>query len=205
MTIVILDYGFGNTGSIKNMLKKIGFNEVIISSEPNVIRSATHLIIPGVGHFDNAIKKLSSLALDHEIKTFAKSGKFILGICLGMQILGLSSEEGQERGLSLIPFKNVRFIPSESTKVPHMGWNLVSFSRSHFDSSKFNDNERYYFVHSFHASEVPEEYILSKTTYGSEFVSGVKKGNIIGVQFHPEKSHTFGMKFLKVFLGQSNV
>jgi glutamine amidotransferase len=205
MKIVILDYGFGNTGSIKNMLHKIGVNQVIISSEKSVIQSATHLIIPGVGQFDNAMKQLVLLGLDQEILSFADSGRFILGICLGMQILGTSSEEGQEKGLSLIPFKNIRFNASKTFKVPHMGWNVASFSDEHVIGSILNTLDRFYFVHSYHATDVPKKYILSTTTYDLTFVSGVIKDNIIGVQFHPEKSHAFGMKFFKAFLAQTNV
>ena len=202
--VCILDYGFGNTGSIKNMLKKIGVSNVEVTSNPEVIEQASHLIIPGVGHFDNAMKTLCSKGLDKVIKSFAISNKPLLGICLGMQILGINSQEGSEQGLELMPFKNVRFDVSDQ-KVPHMGWNQVEIKKEHRVAAYLSQKDRFYFVHSFHAVDVPDSNVLFTTLYGKQFVSGVIKDNVIGVQFHPEKSHVFGMNFLRGFVGLTNV
>jgi imidazole glycerol-phosphate synthase subunit HisH len=202
--VCILDYGFGNTGSIKNMLKKIGVSNLEVSSNPEVIEQASHLIIPGVGHFDNAMNTLRSKGLDKAIKSFAMSNKPLLGICLGMQILGINSQEGSEQGLELIPFKNVKFDLIDQ-KVPHMGWNQVEFKEQQTITAYLNQKDRFYFVHSYYAADVPQENVLFMTYYGKEFVSGVLKDNVIGVQFHPEKSHVFGMNFLKGFVGLTNV
>jgi glutamine amidotransferase len=199
-----LDYGFGNTGSIKNMLKKIGVSNIEVSSNPDVIEQASHLIIPGVGHFDNAMNTLRSKGLDKAIKSFAMSHKPLLGICLGMQILGINSQEGSEQGLELIPFKNVKFDLIDK-KVPHMGWNQVEFQEQQRITTYLSQKDRFYFVHSYYSVDVPQENVLFMTYYGKEFVSGVIKDNIIGVQFHPEKSHVFGMNFLKGFVSLTNV
>jgi glutamine amidotransferase len=186
------------------MLKKIGVSNVQVTSDPEAIKYASHLIIPGVGHFDNAMNTLRSKGLDKVIKSFAMSNKPLLGICLGMQILGMTSQEGSEVGLELIPFNNVKFDLTDQ-KVPHMGWNQVKFKNHQNTPTYLGQNDRFYFVHSYHAVDVPESNILSTTHYGKEFVSGVVKDNIIGVQFHPEKSHLFGMNFLKGFIGLPNV
>jgi glutamine amidotransferase len=202
--VCILDYGFGNTGSIKNMLKKIGVSNLEVSSNPEVIEKASHLIIPGVGHFDNAMNTLRFKGLDKVIKSFAMSNKPLLGICLGMQILGINSQEGSEQGLELIPFKNVKF-DVINQKVPHMGWNQVEFQQQQTITAYLSQKDRFYFVNSYYAVDVPCENVLFTTYYGIEFVSGVIKDNIIGVQFHPEKSHVFGMNFLRGFVGLTNV
>jgi glutamine amidotransferase len=199
VNICILNYGFGNTGSVKNMLKKLGVTNIELSSNPEEILKASHLIIPGVGSFDNAMKKIKSLNLDNTIKAFVNSGRPLLGICLGMQILGLSSEEGSENGLGLIPFINVRFRCKEQ-RVPHMGWNQIDFSKEVKLTTNLTKGDRFYFVHSYHASKVPSENILFTTIYEEKFVSGVIHENIIGVQFHPEKSHIFGLNLLKGFI-----
>lgn len=186
------------------MLKTIGCTEVVITSDVNLIRNSSHLIIPGVGHFDNAMQRLFSSGLDLVIIEFASSNKPILGICLGMQILGLSSEEGIEKGLGLIPFIN-RKINGEKIKVPHMGWNNITTKQITDLSGGLSNKDRFYFVHSYFSSNVMDENILFTTVYGEEFVSGVVSKNIYGVQFHPEKSHFFGMKLLKNFIGTSSL
>jgi imidazole glycerol-phosphate synthase subunit HisH len=202
--IVVLDYGFGNTGSIFNMLRKAGCINVIITNDEQAILNATHLIIPGVGNFGNAMKKLRELNLDKIIFQFAEQNKYILGICLGMQILGLSSEESDEPGLGLINFENIRFNPNGEFKVPHMGWNRTYSFRNNELTSGLEDS-RFYFVHSYYANKVNRSDILFLTDYGNEFVSGVNRGNIYGVQFHPEKSHKYGIRLFSNFVGLSNL
>lgn len=201
--ICILNYGYGNTGSIKNMLKRIGFSNVIISAESSEILSSSHLILPGVGRFDKAMESLHSNNLVNVIFEYINLDKPLLGICLGMQLLANHSQEGNVRGLGLIDFNVERFDATSNRKVPHMGMNTVLFheSTSAFDKK---ENSRFYFVHSYYAVNVRDENVLATTIYdGLEFVSAVIKDRIVGVQFHPEKSHHFGMKFLKYFVEQA--
>jgi len=187
------------------MLRKIG-QASIISSESNSIDEAEKLILPGVGHFDHGMKNLSNSglieALNHNVLNKKKP---ILGICLGAQLLGDSSEEGVEKGLGWIPMQNVKFNRSRlsnSLKIPHMGWNKLKVKSIKEEKGLFYemaDDARFYFVHSFHMLPTNEEHMLSTSKYGYEFVSSVQKENIYGVQFHPEKSHHFGMQLLKNF------
>lgn len=198
--ICILDYGFGNTGSIKNMLKKIGYLNVIISSKSAEILSSSHLILPGVGRFDRAMESLHQSKLDNVIKEFVESKKPLLGICLGMQLLANSSQEGNVSGLGLIDFVVEKFDVNETRKVPHMGMNTVEYNDSRLLLDNL-ENSRFYFVHSYYAVNVRSENVLAITNYaGVEFVSAVIQDNVVGVQFHPEKSHRFGMQFLKNFV-----
>ena len=199
--IAIIDYGLGNLGSISNMLKVIG-EKSIITSDHKQIQSADKLILPGVGAFDAGMTKLSERGLISVIReeTLHKC-KPILGICLGMQLLGRSSEEGTLPGLGLIPFDNIRFrIALESgLKVPHMGWDVVRFERNSPLFEGIEGTQRYYFVHSYHAVCDSPENCLMTCDYGYEFTAAVVKDNILGVQFHPEKSHNFGMNLLENF------
>lgn len=200
--IAVVDYGMGNVGSIINMLKKIGA-PCILTSEIKDIEKAEKLILPGVGSFDSGMQKLKKSGLIDAIKKHAvEDQKPLLGICLGMQMLGRKSEEGSEVGLNLIPFDNKRFNFNGDTllKIPHMGWDIIT--------SVINDDplieslepkQRYYFVHSYHAVCDSEDNVLLKCEYGYSFAAAVKKDNIYGVQFHPEKSHKFGMALLENF------
>jgi glutamine amidotransferase len=198
--ISIIDYGIGNLGSIFNMLKYVNI-PAIITSDPKVISSSSHLILPGVGSFDNGMKKLMEMdlltVLHHEVKNNQKP---VLGICLGAQLMLESSEEGILPGLCWINGKCVKFNSSNGVKIPHMGWNTLH---------KINDRElfnemplyppRFYFVHSFHFTVKSESEISATTIYGNEFISAFRKDNVIGLQFHPEKSHKFGMQVLSNF------
>jgi imidazole glycerol-phosphate synthase subunit HisH len=199
---IIIDYGMGNLGSIANMIKHLGYTS-IITSDLALIEAANRIILPGVGHFDRAMFNINSLGITKIVKRKALDGKTpILGICLGMQLLCNGSEEGSISGLGLID-ANVRkfqFNSSRNFKVPHMGWNYILKKKN---SVLFGDelNElRYYFVHSFYVSCNNPDDILTTTTYGEEFVSSFQKGNICGVQFHPEKSHKFGKLLLRNFI-----
>lgn len=198
--IAIIDYGMGNVASIYNMLDHLNI-DAVITSDPTAILEASHLILPGVGAFDHAMEILVTSKLDQTIKAFASTGKPVLGICLGMQLLGLSSEEGQQEGLGLIPFSNKRFPKDQlgELRIPHMGWNQVTVIDNNFISQQLRPDSRFYFVHSYFAAEVPNEYQWLEADYGIKFTAAVKKDNIFGTQFHPEKSHVFGMNLLQAF------
>ena len=197
----IINYGLGNLGSIQNMLKVIG-EKSIISSNPEELDKCDKYILPGVGAFDAGMKKLSESGLDVYIKEKANNEKKpILGICLGMQLLGRKSEEGTLPGLGLIPFDNIRFrVDDTDLKVPHMGWDIVEFKQDNPLLRGLEGTQRYYFVHSYHAQCDSKENMLMTCDYGYEFAASVVKNNIMGVQFHPEKSHDFGMALLRNFV-----
>jgi glutamine amidotransferase len=191
----------GNVGSIKNMLKYVGYSSVV-SNDPSVIKSASKLIIAGVGAFDAGIRNFENLMplVDEKVR---KDQIPILGICLGMQLFSKSSEEGVLPGFGWINAKTIRFDfrgADRKLRIPHMGWNSVTLKKK--ASKLFVDmpeNPRFYFVHSYHYSDIPDEDVLTTTPYGNDFASAVEKENIFGVQFHPEKSHKFGMKLLENF------
>ena len=199
--VAIVDYGLGNLGSIANMLKVIG-PKSIITADKEKIANADRIILPGVGAFDAGMSKLTETGLVDFIKEQAlKEKKPILGICLGMQLLGRKSEEGNLEGLNLIPFESVRFqLDDSNLRVPHMGWDIVEFQQNSPLLEGLNGRQRYYFVHSYHAKCDSMENVLMTCDYGYEFACAVVRGNIYGVQFHPEKSHDFGMALLENFV-----
>ena len=203
--ITIIDYGAGNIKSIQNMLKKLGAASRI-SSNVGEIEEAEKLILPGVGHFDHGMKNLKSSGLIEVLNSKVVEQKCpILGICLGAQLLGDKSEEGEEPGLGWVPMKVVKFDKTRmdaKLKVPHMGWNLVKLNKKAENNPlmKGLENEaRFYFVHAFHMLPNDNNHILTTSTYGYEFASAIWLNNIYGVQFHPEKSHVFGLKLLENF------
>jgi imidazole glycerol-phosphate synthase subunit HisH len=199
-TIIVVDSGMGNLASVANMIQKIG-GEAKISSCPDEIRQAKKLVLPGVGSFDAGINSLRERLLDLAVNTAIKeNGSLLLGICLGMQLLFESSDEGGQPGLGLIPGHVHRFrLDDEKLRVPHMGWNIVKPKQS---SNLFSaeDEHRFYFVHSYHVDCTNPENVSALTHHGYDFVSAVERGNVMGVQFHPEKSHRFGMTLFKRFL-----
>ncbi|PLY10473.1 MAG: imidazole glycerol phosphate synthase subunit HisH [Arcobacter sp.] len=198
--IVVIDYGMGNVGSIVNMIKRVGY-ECIVSSSVDDILNASKLILPGVGSFDNAMKNLQELNLIDPINKQVIENKIpILGICLGMQLLTKGSEEGILEGFSYINGYSNKLDTANGLLVPHMGWNLIDIKKINNLYDNDIDEQRFYFVHSFVVSCKDNQDILTTTCYGKEFVSSFQKDNIIGVQFHPEKSHTFGIHFFKNFL-----
>jgi len=203
--IVILDYGMGNPGSIQNMIRKIG-EFAVISIDKEVISKATAIILPGVGSFDNGMIKLLELDVLDIVKRRVIQDKIpFLGICLGMQLLFEKSEEGNLPGLGWIPgeVKKFDFTGLEKNiclKIPHMGWNEVKVVNSNKIFDKLDDMARFYFVHSYHVVCKYSDHILATTNYGYVFASVVKKDNIWGTQFHPEKSHRFGLLLLSNFL-----
>ena len=192
--IAILDYGLGNLGSIANMLKVIG-EKSKITNDMSVVEDSDGIILPGVGAFDAGMSKLNQSGLTDVIKAEAQKNKPILGICLGMQLLGRQSEEGSMEGLNLIPFecKRFKFGENSALKIPHMGWDVVDFKKKHPILDGLKGQQRYYFVHSYHAVCDKTENELMTCDYGYEFAAAVVKDNIIGMQFHPEKSHDFGL------------
>ena len=197
--IAIIDYGVGNLFSLKSSLGDIGA-ETVVTGEENLIRKADKLILPGVGAFEDAIAKLKEKGLDQVVIDEAKSGKPLLGICLGMQMLfDESYEYGCHKGLGLIPGKVIaleEMIPSE-LKIPHIGWNSLETKKGKL--FKYIENGDFvYFVHSFAAVEC-EDYVSAVTDYGAKITASVENENVFGMQFHPEKSGTTGLKILKAF------
>lgn len=198
--IAILNYGLGNLGSIVNMLRVIG-EKCKITADPAEIRAADGIILPGVGAFDAGMQKLNEAGLVEVIREQAAQGKPILGICLGMQLLGQKSEEGSLPGLGLIPFSCKKFqLADQNLKVPHMGWDIVDFQQASPLLADLTGTQRYYFVHSYYAVCEQPENVLMTCDYGHSFAAAVVRGNVMGVQFHPEKSHDFGMMLLKNFV-----
>jgi glutamine amidotransferase len=200
--ITIVDYKTGNLGSIQNILRRIG-EDSIVTSDKNIIAEARKLILPGVGAFDTGMSKLLELDLVNILNQKVLDEKIpVLGICLGMQLLSKGSEEGKLPGLGWIDAETKRFnfLNTQEYKIPHMGWNSLRIVKQS-DLLKGLDNDaRFYFVHAYYFSANEISDILTSTDYEFEFTSAVEKENILGVQFHPEKSHKFGMKLLKNFV-----
>lgn len=197
--ITIVNYGLGNLGSIENMLRKIGA-KTVVCSRPDELMKAKKIILPGVGSFDRGMSQLKKLGLMDALNQKVIVEKVpVLGICLGMQLMTNSSEEGVLEGLGWINATTTKFqFSSVDFKVPHMGWNDVCVKRS--NSCLFSDmypEPRFYFVHSYYVECEDESDVLTETVYGAAFASGIEHGNIYGVQFHPEKSHKYGMKLLE--------
>lgn len=197
--IHVVDYGVGNIQSIVNMIKKVGGKAVVCSS-PTELIGAEKIVLPGVGSFDFGMKNLTEGGwVDALNKLVIEQNVPILGICLGMQLMTKSSEEGSSLGLGWIDADVLKFTvePGSSLKVPHMGWNIVNKATP---NALLEDKNRFYFVHSYFVRCYDESNIISKTQYGLDFVSAFQNKNIYGVQFHPEKSHKFGMKLFKKYL-----
>jgi glutamine amidotransferase len=201
--IAIVNYGVGNLGSIFNMLKKVGCTDTVITSREDEIRAADKIILPGVGSFDAGMDKINGsglLGVLNEVVLVEK--KPLLGICLGMQLLTKGSEEGQSAGIGWIDAHTCRFRfegENAGLKVPHMGWNEVRPLKEGRLISDIGDPARFYFVHSYYVKCADPADALMSCHYGIDFTCAVQHENIMGVQFHPEKSHKFGMRLLKNF------
>ena len=198
--IAIIDYGVGNLFSLTSSFKKIGV-DVVATADKEVIKSADKLILPGVGAFADAVKKLRDSGLDKVIIDEAKKGKKIMGICLGMQLLFEKSYEyGEHDGLGLLKGKVVPMdnrIPA-NLKIPHIGWNALDFKRDSDIFRYINNGDFVYFVHSFYADEC-DDSVIATSEYGAEITAAVQKENVCGCQFHPEKSGSVGLNILKAF------
>jgi len=197
--IVIVDYGVGNLASVSNMLRKVGA-QAKVSGEAQEIGAADKVLLPGVGHFDHAMRRLRETGLDTVLHDYAASGKPILGICLGAQILGKGSEEGTSAGLGWIDMVCRRFPPSDLHRTPHMGWNALSLKRPCGLFPGGVEEARFYFVHSYYMTCADPENVVATASHGLEFTWVVQRKNIFGTQFHPEKSLRHGLALMKAFV-----
>jgi imidazole glycerol-phosphate synthase subunit HisH len=201
--VTIVDYGAGNIFSIQNMLKKIGV-KAITGRDESSVEQAEKLILPGVGAFDTCAKRLQESGLHNVLcKKVKENNTPVLGICVGMQLMMEGSEEGNLPGLGWIKGQTVKFNSSlmpDGMKIPHMGWAEVELSKQSRLFTGMYDEPRFYFVHSYYT--LPEEYnnVLAYAKYGCRFPAALEHNNITGVQFHPEKSHKYGMKLLENFV-----
>lgn len=203
--IVIIDYGMGNLGSVYKSFKRV-HNDVIISSSKTDIKSAEKLVLPGVGHFSNGMKRLKELDLIGLLQDRVINNKTpILGICLGMQLFSKFSYEGNVKGLSWFDAEVVRFNVKDKLrfKVPHMGWNSIRIEKKNLLLEGISQSELFYFVHTYHMNCFDKKDILGTTNYSYNFTSIIQKDNIYGTQFHPEKSHGKGLKIITNFIQKS--
>ncbi len=200
--ITIIDYGMGNLASVQNMFKRIGA-PCEITGDLDKINKAQKILLPGVGAFDAAVQRIDATGLRSLLSQKAEVEKVpVLGICLGMQLLTKSSEEGKLSGLGWIPAKTIKFSfdAGSNLKVPHMGWNEIHVVNQYPLINDLPPEPRFYFVHSYHVKAEDDKYVIARTHYGHDFDSMITNGdNIFGAQFHPEKSHKFGMKLFENF------
>lgn len=204
MNIVVVNTGVGNVGAIPNMLKRLGA-KAQITSKADEVASAECLIVPGVGSFDAGVSKLRETGLWQALDGKAREDRTpILGICLGMQLMAESSEEGREPGFGWVPGRLRRFRPEDGggqpIRVPHMGWNVIEKIGEHELYRGMQDEARFYFDHSFYLALENDALYCGEAQHGVRFAAGLQRGKLIGVQFHPEKSHRFGLKLLENFL-----
>ncbi len=203
MNLIIIDYGAGNLASIKNMLKRIGVESKISSQESDLV-SADKIILPGVGAFDTCASQLQQSGLMNSLNLKVIEEKTpVLGVCVGMQLLLDGSEEGSLQGLGWIKGVNVKFNQAQmpnSYKIPHMGWTDVVPTKQSKLTDGLETDSRFYFVHSYHAQLTDAHDATLTAHYGYSFTAAIEHNNILGVQFHPEKSHQFGMKLLENFV-----
>ena len=198
--IAIVDYGVGNLFSLQSSFKKIGV-EAVVTSDKKTIENAEKVLLPGVGAFADAADKLRKSGLDEVVRREVQKGKYLMGICLGMQMLFEKSfEYGEYEGLgflkgNVIPMKGLL---AENLKIPHIGWNELQFTKPHFLFKYCKEKDFVYFVHSYFASEC-EDSLIATTNYGETLTAAVAKDNVLGCQFHPEKSGDVGLSILRAF------
>lgn len=200
--ITIVDYGLGNIKAFSNMYKRLNI-ESRVARSADELAGATRIILPGVGHFDHAMELLDASGMRAELDDAAMNRKVpVVGICVGMQILAESSEEGERTGLGWIPgrVQSLRHLPAgNDMPLPHMGWNDVSPIRSFGLFTGLETDARFYFLHSFYFAAANQNDVAAIANYGQDFACVVQAGNVTGVQFHPEKSHQWGARLLKNF------
>ena len=197
--VSILDYGIGNTGSILNMLGKLRLPAALVADAQG-LRAAKRLVLPGIGAFDACMLALQASGLREPLLEFCASGRPLLGICVGMQMLTLGSEEGTQPGLGLIRAHTRKFAARAGLGVPHMGWDVVRWQMpDHPLAHELTAENRFYFVHSYCVTCESAANSLAECTYGEDFSAAIVGGNLAGVQFHPEKSHRFGLQLLRNF------
>jgi imidazole glycerol-phosphate synthase subunit HisH len=198
--VVIVDYGIGNLMAIHNIIKKIG-GAAVISSDPRVISSAEKIVLPGVGSFDYCAGQLAARnlipVLEEEV---LNKKKIILGLCVGAQLMTEKSEEGNAEGLGWVKANTVKFDETKVPVIPHMGWTDIAFTKESPLGRGFEKEARFYFVHSYHFLFHEAGQVLATAKFEYEFACAFQDNNIFGVQFHPEKSHRFGMKLFENFL-----
>lgn len=200
--ILIVDYGMGNLNSVKRKLDRCKVNS-IISSDPSEILKADKIILPGVGHFAKAMQHIQAMNLLEPLNDFVMIRKKpILGICLGMQLMAKRSEEGNVNGFGWIDADVVRFRVNNTLKykIPHVGWNQINIRKDSVLMKDIPELSEFYFIHSYHLVAKDQKDVLNETEYESRFISAIEKGNIFGVQYHPEKSHDMGELLLKNFI-----
>ena len=199
--VAIIDYGVGNLFSLRSSLREIGA-EAVVTSDEKVIAEADRIILPGVGAFEDAARKLRESGMADVVKKEAAAGKPMMGICLGMQLMfDVGYEYGVHEGLGLIrgSVRPIADVIPENYKIPHIGWNLLKFKRESPLFKYIKEDDYVYFVHSYYAAEC-DESVIAVTEYGAELTAAVANGNVYGCQFHPEKSGEVGMKILKAFM-----
>jgi glutamine amidotransferase len=199
--VAIVDYGVGNLFSLQSSFAAIGA-DVTVTADPEVLKAADRIILPGVGAFEDAAEKLRSSGLDAVLKELAAAGKPLMGICLGMQLLFENSYEyGCHKGLGLLKgsVRPIRDVIPADYKIPHIGWNGLIFKKDSPLFSYIQEGDCVYFVHSFYATGC-EESVIATAEYGAELTAAVACGNVMGCQFHPEKSGTVGLNILKAFV-----
>lgn len=197
--IAIIDYGMGNLRSVSKAFEAVGY-QAVVTRDPRVIGDASHVVLPGVGAFGDCMANLERYGLVEPIRKTIESGKPFLGICLGLQLLFTESEEfGTHKGLGVIPGRVRRFEIDPALKVPHMGWNQVSFLKPCPLFKGIADGDHWYFVHSFYVDPSDKTVAATTTDYGTTFVSSIWQDNVVACQFHPEKSQAVGLQLIKNF------
>jgi glutamine amidotransferase len=207
MRIAVIDYGMGNLRSVARALERVApDHEVVVTSEPGVVLASDRVVFPGQGAMPDCMRELDARGLRGAVLEAARTRPF-LGICIGLQMLFERSEEGGVAGLALLPGEVRRFVSADmldasgrKLKVPHMGWNTVHQTRPHPLWEGIPQDERFYFVHSYHVVPAADDVVAARTPYPAPFVSAVSVGNIFAVQFHPEKSHSAGLRMLANFM-----
>lgn len=200
--VAVLNYGCGNIASIQRVISYLGYESVTVE-RPGQLRSARKVILPGVGNFDYGMSALKSRGLDNYLmEASTKEDVQMLGICLGMQLLCRSSEEGIMPGLGLVnaDVKKIQIQKGSDYKIPHMGWNYVSVTRNNQLISQQDERQKFYFVHSYKVVPDSDQITIAKTEYSGAICAAFQVRNLYGVQFHPEKSHKFGVSLIRNFL-----